>query len=715
MRTPTMTSPSIHALAVAGAILMPTLMNAQVDRTRAPKPAPAPVVHVGGHETFLLPNGMRAIVVENHKIPLVSVQVRFDIEPVLQGDIAGYQDLVGELLASGTVRRTKQKLDEQVDALGASLSTFNDGLYASSLKKNFPAIFELVQEVVKFATFPDDEFQKARTRMQSSVHTRADDPDQIADVVARSLIYGKGHPYGEVVTEASLGRIERSNVIAYYQRFFRPEKGYIVFVGDITSEEAKAQCDRFFSDWKGAEFASTMENGLEVVAGLGPIRMGGSKPRPDPDRLVCFVDRPGSAQSVIKFCSAEPLKPNSPDALSAQVMNTILGGGVFNARLMQNLREDKAYTYGAYSSLSPDRYIGSWTGGCSVRNAVTDSAVAEIILEMKRMQEEPVSDAELSLAKSYMAGSFARSLEDPGTLARFALNTYINQLRPDHYDTYLQRLDSVTADAVQLAASRYLRPDNCYVLVVGDKAEVANKLVGYSLQNAVVFYDVNGDLYRETTEPAPAGLTAKDVIDAHVKAIGGRSAIDAVKDMQRSYTATVQGMEVVLTEYNKAPDSYAMDMRMGPMTMQKLVYAGGRGYRQDMEGRMELSDIELADARESSFPFPEAHYAELDYEMVLYGVVTIDGRRTYRIQFNKENGVFSEYYDVETGLKMRRSEPEQTPQGTLEVVTDYSDYREEGGVKVPHTIRQNAGMILEFKATDIKVNEGVDASIFRMD
>jgi predicted Zn-dependent peptidase len=708
---------SIHSLAltIAGVILIPAIMNAQVDRTRAPKPAPAPKVNLGAHETFLLPNGMRAIVVENHKLPLVSVQVKFDIAPVLQGDIAGYQDLVGELFGAGTVRRKKQRLDEQVDALGASLSTFNDGLYASSLKKNFPALMEIVQEVVKFPAFPDDEFEKARTRMISSVRTRVDDPDQIADAVARVLIYGKSHPYGEIPTEASLAKVQRSNVIAYYQRFFQPGSAYIVFVGDITTAEAKALCDSYFSDWKGAEVKSTNENGVEVVEGLGPIRIGGDRPRAQQDRTICFVDRPGSAQSVVKFCSPVSLKPNSPDALDAQVMNTILGGGVFNARLMQNLREDKAYTYGAYSSLSADRYIGSWTGGCSVRNAVTDSTVNEIIYEMKRMQEEPVTDAELSLAKSYMAGSFARSLEDPSTLARFALNTYINELRPDHYTTYLQRLDSVDVAAVQAAANRYLSPDHGAVLVVGDKAEVGNKLAPYSVENAVIYYDVNGDLYRELAEPAPAGMKASDVIDTYVNAIGGRSAIDKVKNMSRSYAATAQGMEVVLSEYNMVPGHYAMEMMVGPMTMQKMVYANGRGYRQDMEGRTELLDIELADARENSYPFPEAYYQTLDYEMHLTGVVPIDGRKTYRINVSKENGVFTEYYDVETGLKVRRSQPEATPQGTFDIITDFSDYREVGGVKVAHTIKQNAGMNFEFKAKEIKVNEGVDPSLFRID
>ncbi len=710
----TMARTFLPALTLAGALLIPAFMNAQVDRTKAPQPGPAPKVNLGAHTTFTLANGMRVIVVENHKLPTVGIQVKFDIEPIVQGDLAGYQDLMGELLASGTQRRTKQKIDEQVDALGASLNTYNDGLYASVLKKNFGALMEVVQEVVTVASFPDDEFEKARTRMISSVSTRVDDPDQIADVVSRRLTYGKAHPYGEVVTEKTLGNVKRMHVINYYKRFFRPQQGYLVFVGDLTEGEARTVAEKYFSNWKGGEVTSTIgPDGVEMVEALGPVRKAPFTPAANKPRTVCFVDRPGSAQSVIKVCYPVELKPNSPDAQTAQVMNTILGGGVFNARLMQNLREDKAYTYGAYSSLDVDRYIGSWSGGCSVRNEVTDSAVAQVLFEMNRMMEAPVTDEELALTKSFMAGSFGRSLEDPSTLARFALNTYLNDLRPDHYATYLQRLDTVSADGIQAAANRYLHPDNAMILVVGDKEQVANKLAGYSLENAVLYYDVNGDTYRESAEPPPAGMTAAMVIDAYIQAIGGRSALDKVKDLKRAYAAKVQGMEINLTEYNAAPDNYSMEMGAGPMVMQKMVYAGGKGYKQGMEGRTELVDIELADARENGFMFPEAHYTELDYELTLIGVVTINERKAYRIMVRKENGMFTEYYDVESGLKVRRTQTESSPEGTLEVTTDYSDYKEVGDVKFPHTIKQNAGMNFTFTALEVLVNKGVDKSLFR--
>jgi len=703
----------INALHLAGALLFPALINAQVDRTQAPAPGPAPAVNIGEHKTFTLANGMRVILVENHKLPMVSIQVKFDIAPILQGELAGYQDLMGELLASGTSRHSKEQIDELVDGMGASLSTANDGLYATVLAKNFPQMMGLVYEVITSATFPPEEFEKARTRMLSSVRTRTDDPDQIAEVVSQALTYGKSHPYGEVTTEASLAKVSRSNVFAYYQRYFHPALGYLVFVGDITEVEARGVAERYFASWSAAQVKVTKDNGVEVIEGLGHARPATFTPAANKPRTVCFVDRPGSAQSVIKVCFPVDLKPGDPTSLSGQVMNTILGGGVFNARLMQNLREDKAYTYGAYSSLEPDRYIGNWSGGCSVRNEVTDSAVTQILYEMMRIREEPVTDEELALTKSFMAGSFARGLEDPRTVARFALNTYLYNLKPDHYSTYLQRLDTVSKASVQEAAQRFLFPDNAMILVVGDKSQVANTLPKQSLENAVLYFDINGDPYRESAELAPAGVTAVSVLENYLKAVGGRPAIEKVKDVRREYTATVQNMEVVMVEQQLVPDNYAMEMRMGPMTLQKMVYSAGAGFMDGPDGRRELMDQELADARANAAPFPEANYVALGHQVSLTGVVEVEGRKAYRLRvLTLSDKLFTEYYDVESGLKVRRTETQVTPQGTFEVTTDYGDHRTVSGLKFPYVIKQNAGMSMVFEARSIDVNKGIASSVF---
>lgn len=700
--------------ALIGGLLIPTLMIAQIDRTKAPAPGPPPQVRVAGSTNSTLPNGMRVIVVENHKLPMVSVQVRFDHPPIKQGGIAGYQDLVGELLTAGTAKRTKEQLDEVVDSLGAQLNGSSDGLFASSLKKNFPELMRLVQEVITAPAFDAGEFEKARTRYASGLKMRPEDPDQIAEAVARALTFSKNHPYGEVPTEATVARITRANLVAFYARFFRPEDGYLVFVGDITAAEAQGMASDLFGAWTGAKVESfTDAHGVENVKDLGPVAQADLQPAARGPRQVCFVDRPGSAQSVIRVVFPVDLKPGDPDAISAQVLNTILGGGVFNARLMQNLREQHAFTYGAYSSIEPDRWCGSFSAGCSVRNAVTDSAVSELMGEIERMRAQPVTEAELELAKSYMAGSFGRSLEDPRTIARFALNTQLFGLAPDHYATYLQRLDTVSAATINAVAQRLLKPDNATVLVVGDKLEVANKLVPLSATKAVVYYDANGDLYRESFEMPAAGQTAQTVLDAYVKAIGGADKLSKVRNLRKVYAADMGGMTVELDERFALPHKYAMSMKSGPMVMQKIVYDGKRGKKTGMDGEDDLLDLELEEARQSAVPFPEIAYKELDYGALLNGVVEIDGRKCNRLMVKKAaGGFFTVYFDVETGLKVRHVEPKATDQGTMQVTTDFKDYKEFDGILFPQVIQQNLGVDLNFIVKVIEVNGAMDESVF---
>ncbi|HQV39717.1 MAG: insulinase family protein [Flavobacteriales bacterium] len=717
----TMKSPLLHTLALAATLLTPAVMTAQVDRTKAPPAGPAPEVHLGEHKSFLLDNGMRVIIVENHKIPIVTAQVRFDIPPIMQGDIAGYQDLVGELLTSGTARHSKEQIDELVDGLGAQLAGSNDGIYASSLKRNFTQVMDLLYEVVSSANFPNDEFEKAKTRMMSQIGARADDPDQIASVVGHALTFGKNYPHGEVTTEATMGKADRDDVYQYYRYFFQPKQGYLVLVGDITAKEGEAMAKKYFGTWKGAEVPVTKdEQGHDVVKDLGPIIPAGAQPRLPKDVRVAFVDRPGSAQSVIKVLFPVDLKPNDPMATQAQVLNTILGGGVFNARLMQNLREDKGYTYGAYSSLDADRWCGSFSAGCSVRNDVTDSAAVQIMDEITKIRTSPVTADELSLAKNNMAGSFARALEDPRTVARFALNTYLNDLPEDHYETYLKRLDKVTVADVQKAAERFMHPDSATILVVGDKEQVAEKLKPLSTIGRVFLYDVNGDIVREDrTEgatPAPAGMTAQVVMDAYIKAIGGK-AVEKVKDLKKEYTTKVQGMDATMTEYNKVPNKYAMEMKMGEMLLQKLVFDGERGKVSGMGGEKELIDTDLDEVRGSAYAFPELHYAEMEQVAKLMGIVDIDGAKAYRLNVKTlAGGQFDEYYDTTSGLKIRKKEfQSQEGAGGFQVITDYADYAPEGGVLFPHTLKQKGGMDMTLTATKISVNQGIADSVFSVE
>jgi predicted Zn-dependent peptidase len=705
-------------LALAGSMLLPVLMNAQIDRSTPPAPGPAPIVQMAGHTSFALSNGMQVIVVENHKLPLVSIQMRFDIPPVVQGDKTGYVDMVGDLLATGTTTRNKIELDEAVDRIGATFSTSNDGVFITGLRKNLDEMLAITADVVKSPTFPADEFEKVRTRYLSSLQQRKSDPDAIAEAVGRSVTFTPTHPYGEVMTEKSLTKIEPGHMQAYYQRFFRPELGYLVFVGDITAKEAKKLAKSAFGKWNvPSTVISKNEDGSEEVKGLGTLRYLRKPRTASGTRRVMLVDRPGAAQSVIRVSFPLDLQPRDIRALNAQVMNTILGGGVFNARLMQNLRENKAFTYGAYSNLESDRFNGSFTASVSVRTEVTDSAITEIIKELERLRNEPVTAEELDLAKKYMAGSFARSLEDPRTAARFALNTYLNGLEKEHYATYLQRLEAVTLADVQAAANAFLHPDNATIFVVGDKEKIAEGLVPLSMQTnmPIMQLDENGERWREPALERVTDRSAEDIIEAYLKALGGREAIAKVKDLRMDLKAEMGGIAIVMTNWYGSGGTFRSETKMGPTVVQEIILDGERAVSKGPQGTNELEDIDLEEVRRSATPVPEMDMSKVAERLVVVGRTKIGERDAFKVHLTTLSGTtISDYYDAENGLRLRREEERSMGGRTAVITTDYSDHVEASGVLFPRSITQSGGPmgVLSLTVTDVAVNKGTLPGFF---
>ncbi len=714
---------AIHKRTLALPLLTLTLaftmtVTAQVDRTKAPAPGPSPKVELQKAEKFKLDNGLTVIVVENHKLPKVDIQMKFDIPPVLEGELAGYQNLMGDLLGAGTSRFNKQQIDEMVDGAGARLFTGKDGTYISCLKKHFDQMLQLTYAITVSSKFPPGEFDKEKNRLASSIKARQDDPDAISSSVAQVLTYRKAHPYGELATEESVANIQRKHIYAYYQRFFRPENGYLVFVGDITPGEAKTAAERYFALWKGAnELQKEMdESDNEVVENLGVMRLAKKQPQPSKERNVCFVDKPGSAQSIVKVLYPVELKPTDSRLMAGVVMNTILGGGVFNARLMQNLREDKGYTYGAYAQLTNDRLIGSWRGGASVRNEVTREAVGQIIYEMTRIRDEQVTEEELTLAKNYLAGQFGRGLEDPRTVARFELNKELNGLTDDHYATYLTRLDAVTAADVQEAAKAFINVDRATVFVVGDKDEVANSLKQFSAKQGVEYYDANGDIYRERTTPPPADITADKVLDDYLLAIGGTSKLNAVEDLKIVMSGQIGEKMVISTVMKKSPNYYSSELTVDDKLVERTKFDGNKAVQTDETGYSRDLDRDVFDIELNAVLFPEGVYREADSRLTLSGSVQIAGEKAWKLTIQTANGnVIFEYYSAETGLKLKRFERQLTQNGMIEVSTYFKDYRAVEGIKYPHLVKQSAGLNFTLTVDAIEVNQGLGDALFSVE
>ncbi len=680
-------------------LLFPNILNSQIDRTQAPEPGPAPEIRISDYKTFELKNGLKVFLVENHKIPRVSYSLLLDIKPFAEGDSLGYTSIAGDLLGTATTTRTKDQIDEEIDFIGASVSSSSSSLSGSALKKHNDKLLEIMSDILLNPVFEQDELEKVKKQTISALAYNRNDPAAISGVVSDALFYGKDHPYGEVTTDTSVTSVTVKMCEDYYRTYFRPNIAYLAIVGDMSLKEAKKLTKKYFGKWEPGEVPSQ-----EFPTPGAPAT-----------RQVSIVDRPVAVQSVITVGYPVEYTLGTDDYIRARVMNILLGGS--NNRLFQNLREDHGYTYGAYSSLSQDKYIGSFTASADVRNEVTDSAVYQILYEMERIRTEPVPVEELEKVKNYMSGTFALALERPATVARFALNIARYDLPADYYANYLRSIATVSPEDIAEMARKYIKPDNCHVFVVGKADDIADNLAALSPDQTVNYYDVEGNYIDPASrvKALPVGLTVETVVENYLAAIGGREKLEALEEIEVNMKMSMQGMNIDAQLYQKAPDKFRMTMSMGGSILSDTKYDGTIGKISGMQGEQVLEGKQLENLQAQSQFMPELKYSELGYTLQLKSIEMVEGKETYLVEvFHPSSGTGYDYYDTETGLKLREDKVEETPDGNMVQTSNLSDYREVDGILYPHCIKLIIGpQLIEGTVLSVKFNAGIDNAVFK--
>ena len=667
----------------------------KLDRSIVPQPGPAPKIQIGSYQIKTLPNGMKLIVVENHKLPRVSVNLNLDIDPFLEGNKAGYAEIAGDLMSAGTATRSKAQIDEAVDFMGATLSTSSGGIFGGCLKKHTAELVELMADVTLNPTFPEDELEKLRTQLLSSLANETTDPDAMSAKIQQVSNFGANHPYGEFKTEQSVKAITREDILSFYQNYVKPNVAYCVVVGDITLAEAEGLISRAFQGWKSGEVPSNSF----------------TAPKAPQSNQVQFVPLEGAVQSVIDITYPIQIKPGTQDAIVASVLNNILGGSGFQTRLMQNLREDKAYTYGAYSSISPDEFVGSFSAGASVRNEVTDSAVTQILYEMMLLVNEPVSDTTLKTVKNIMTGNFARSLERPQTVASFALNIERYGLPKDYYETYLQKLNAVTIQDVQNMARRIILPNNANITIVGNK-EVASKLNGFGKVNMV---NPDGSPYVDLRK-APDGVTAETVLQNYIKAMGGEEKMMAIKSYVQTGKMSVSGQTLKVEMKSKNQSMIASRISMGPMEVMKQVFDGVTGEVAQMGSSAPMDEPQILEMRIMADMCAEIHYDKYGITPSLKGIESFEGTDCYVIQLKyKDGSEKTDYYRISDGLKVRSFEVKEEEGQKYNIETKYQEYRLQDGVRFIVKISTKQGpQAFDLVVEDIQLNVPLEDKDFKV-
>ncbi|WP_442266210.1 M16 family metallopeptidase [Tenacibaculum sp. ZS6-P6] len=677
-------------LSFVAIIAMIFATNAQRDLNIQPKPGPAPKVKLGKPEKFKLSNGLQVIMVENHKLPRVSASLSIDNKPYFEGDKVGVSSLLGGLLGNGTKNISKDDFNERVDYLGANVGFSSSGAFASSLKKYFPEILGLMADGVKNPIFSKDEFDKEVERTLESLKNNEKNVTAIARRVENYLTYGKNHPFGEYSTPESIKNISLDDVKNNYNTYYRPNNAYLVIVGDINPKETKKLIKKLFSDWKKGSIPA-----YTIPKTTNPTTTE-----------INFINMPNAVQSEIAVINNVDLTLGDKDYYAGLLANNILGGGG-TARLFMNLREDKGYTYGSYSRLSQSRYAGTFRATASVRNMVTDSAVVELQKEINKIRYQKVSEEELKNAKAKYVGSFVLDVQKPRTVANYALNIARYNLPEDFYEKYLENINSVTLDDVQNAAIKYFKGDKARIFITGKGIDVLKNLEQTS-DYAIKYFDKKGNPTSkpEMSLPIPEGMTASLVINNYFKAVGGKDKIDNVKSVMTVANGKIQGIDVVLTTKNAAPNKTVTVLTGMGQTFMKNVFDGEKGYAEQQGRKFEFNDKQLEEAKANKTPFEDEIYKSGKLDRI----ESIDGNNAYVIKYNNTEV----FYDIKTGYKVKTVKTVKTPRGDQQVPITYSNYKEVNGIKFPHKIIQKMGpMELNFDVKEIKLNEGVSDADFK--
>lgn len=662
-------------------LLVSVVSFAQVDRSQFPKAGPAPIIKIGEAETFTLDNGLKVFVVENDKLPRVSFTLVLERDPLFEGDKAGLTSYVGQMMMAGTTTRTKDQIDEEVDFIGASLGVSSTSISASSLKKHQGKILDLMADVLYNPVFPEEELEKLKKQSLTALATSKDEPNAISSRLTRAMVYGKDHPYGEVETEVTLSNVTVEDVKEYYNTFFKPNIAYLAIVGDMSKSEAEEVVNKYFSDWKPGDVPKFTYD----------------SPSPASKNIVGLVDRSSSVQTVIDIAQPIDLTLGDEDYISSRVLNQIFGGGS-SSRLFMNLREDKGYTYGAYSSFSADKLIGEFSTSASVRTEVTDSAIVEFIYEINRLVDEGVTQEELDKAKSNLAGSFGRSLESPATIANFALNIERYDLPKDYYETYLQKMNALTVEDINQTADDLIDPDKLYITAVGNGVEIKDKLAQFG---EVKMYDNMGFPAKEMAA-VDADMTSAKVIDNYIAAIGGLNKATAIKSAKLEMQAEVMGTQLTIELiHDDANMRFAQKTLVGGNVMQTSVVKDGKGTASVQGQSMAMTDEQVDAAKLGTFFIPELQYETMGYTLTLDGIKDVEGTPAYKIIVATPLGSsVNNYYSVESGLKIKNENP-------VSGDTFYSDYQEKNGVLIPMAQTIKSAMIpvpLEAKITNLEIN-----------
>jgi zinc protease len=676
------------------ALVMVQPLTAQIDRSKQPAPDPAPKVAFPAFEVFTLSNGLKVFYVHDER-PLVTFRMMIAGGNSRDGDVPSLSDAAADLLTKGTTTRSAAQFASQIDYVGGSVSASASAdaidVVARGLKKHMPTILSLFADAVMNPAYSQEELDDYKKEQITGLKSAKANPSFLSSYAVNKVLYGNS-AYGQMPNEEAISRLTPKLVDAYHDTYFVPNNATLAFVGNLTRDELKNALETAFKGWK----------------------KGNVKPATQPDfpklraGRIILVDRPASVQSSIRVIAAGPLY-RDPERPRTFILNSIFGGGTgLGNRLAMNLREKHSYTYTPGSGFSANLWSGNFMAQADVRNEVTDSALAEILYEIKRIQTEPVPKDELERNVQSSLGGYLMSLADPAVTAQRLQFMDFYGLPKDYYDKIMGVYAGTTSDDVMRLAQKYLDAKNMSIVVVGKASEVKSKLEKFG---TVEVWNTDLVPAESMTGAAPTqidGLSADKIWRKMLDAMGGAK-IQSIKSLRTTAKVKVQGLEGNLERVESAPNSIHEVFQIPAVGVKEEKFVNGKSVVKISNGKSTtLAGDELAKELETSWLIPEAYVQERGGKVQLRGKKTIAGKEAIAIEMiMPKSGTTVYYLDPKTYLPVAQ----ESGEGQMATV---GDWRAVSGVMLPHAIAFDAGGGAMIELSDLKyeANVSVNPSMF---
>ena len=733
-----------------------SVAGAQVDRMpdgrflmwpteRPPRPLAARDVRFPPYEVRTLQNGMQVIAVLHHEQPAVSMRMLIRAGAVQDpANKVGVASLTASLLDRGTQSKTAEQIADEIDFIGGALATGSgsDLTFANSvvMKDSFDVGMNLLADVIRNPAFAQEEIDRSKEQLISSLQVSNNDPDYVASVLLERLVYGF-HPYGvpNSGTPETMAAITRADLQEYHRKYSVPNNMVLAIVGDVMSEEAFAAAERAFGAWPRGD--------VPAISLIAP---------PEPTRRIVVIDKPDSVQTEIRIGQlAIPRKHD--DYMAFDLAVKILGGEGAN-RLHRVLRSERGLTYGAQADSEARKQAGHLVAETNTRTETTGEALRLAVDEIAKLQRERVGERELADAQAYLAGSFPLTIETPNDIATQVLNVIFYELPITEIGTFRERVQAVTPDDVQRVARQYIRPDRLSIVLVGNAEAFVPQLrrVGFTdfevipiaqldLMSATLKRDAPraqarelfgsfgsfepfGSLFysaansvNQNAQNGPNGPDARALFKRVIDAKGGLDVLRKVRTVIADADTTFhmeQGPVVSKTRtYVAYPDKFRIDATVGGAQVIQVFNAGAAwardpggvhdappGMRDDFAASVRRDMIPLllatADGTLAVRALPDE-----GLEGQVLNVLEISGPELQPVRL----------YIDSRGLVVRQRFTASGPDGKpVEAEEVFSDYRSVNGVQVPYKadVRRAGRVILSRTLTSVALNTPIDDTLF---